>query len=168
MVADASDPKRREQRYHDLLDFVVELSKMAKAAGLDRFQVECTPLAREVPYTFEQGKKFLKDLDGRCVVSVKLLVGVGHALYQPLFGPGARMPEWLNGLGDSFGAFHLQNTDFRGLFDVARFAGEVPESGLENVPAFIEITTVRLKVEENQLVNVFGEIGIRIEGLKGA
>jgi len=30
------------------------------------------------------------------------------------------------------------------------------------------ITTVRLKVEENQLVDVFGEIGIRIEGLKGA
>jgi hypothetical protein len=29
-------------------------------------------------------------------------------------------------------------------------------------------TTVRLKVEENQLVDVFGEVGIRIEGLKGA
>jgi hypothetical protein len=31
-----------------------------------------------------------------------------------------------------------------------------------------EITTVRLKVEENQLVDVFGEIGTLIEGLKGA
>ena len=30
------------------------------------------------------------------------------------------------------------------------------------------ITTVRLKVEENQLVDVFGEIATRIEGLKGA
>jgi hypothetical protein len=30
------------------------------------------------------------------------------------------------------------------------------------------ITTVRLKVEENQLVDVFGEIGTRIEGLMGA
>ena len=29
-------------------------------------------------------------------------------------------------------------------------------------------TTVRLKVEENQLVEVFGEIGTRVEGLKGA
>jgi hypothetical protein len=29
-------------------------------------------------------------------------------------------------------------------------------------------TTVRLKVEENQLVDVFGEIGTRVEGLKGA
>jgi hypothetical protein len=32
----------------------------------------------------------------------------------------------------------------------------------------ISITTVRLKVEENQLVDVFSEIGTRIEGLKGA
>jgi len=28
--------------------------------------------------------------------------------------------------------------------------------------------TVRLKVEENQLVDIFGEIGTRLEGLKGA
>ncbi len=31
-----------------------------------------------------------------------------------------------------------------------------------------ESTSVRLKVEENQLVDVFGEIGTRFEGLKGA
>ena len=31
-----------------------------------------------------------------------------------------------------------------------------------------QITTVRLKVEENQLVDVFGEIGTRFEGLKSA
>ena len=30
------------------------------------------------------------------------------------------------------------------------------------------LTTVRLNVEENQLVDVFGEIGTRIAGLKGA
>jgi hypothetical protein len=29
-------------------------------------------------------------------------------------------------------------------------------------------TTVRLKVEENQLVDVFGEIGFHVDGLKGA
>ena len=32
----------------------------------------------------------------------------------------------------------------------------------------IDITAVRLKVEENQLVDVFGEIGFHIDGLKGA
>jgi hypothetical protein len=30
------------------------------------------------------------------------------------------------------------------------------------------VTTVRLKVEENQLVDVFGEIGFHVDGLKGA
>ena len=31
-----------------------------------------------------------------------------------------------------------------------------------------DTTAVRLKVEENQLVDVFGEIGFHIDGLKGA
>ena len=149
-VADAADPERREQRYRDLLDSVAELSRAARAAGLERLQVECTPLAREFPYTVAQARTFMKDLEGRCEVQVKLVVDVGHALYQPLYGPGAKMPEWLNGLGDSIGAFHLQNTDFqsdshwgwpdhRGLFDVAGFAREVRAAGLESLPAFIEI-----------------------------
>jgi hypothetical protein len=29
-------------------------------------------------------------------------------------------------------------------------------------------TAVRLKVEQNQLVDVFGAIGVRVDGLKGA
>jgi D-erythrulose 1-phosphate 3-epimerase len=149
-TSDYSDPERRERRYLDLLDAVAELSEAAKAAGLERLQVECTPLAREIPYTVEQSKKFLNDLEGRCAVSIKLLVDIGHALYQPLYGPGARMPAWLHGIGHSIGAFHLQNTDFqsdshwgwpdrRGLFDVAQFAHEVKTAGLQDLPAFIEI-----------------------------
>jgi sugar phosphate isomerase/epimerase len=149
-VADASDPERREQRYRDLLDSVAELSTAAKTSGLERLQVECTPLAREIPYTVEQSRRFLKDLEGRCAIPVTLLVDVGHALYQPLYGPEARMPEWLHGLGRSIGAFHLQNTDFqsdshwgwpdrRGSFDVANFAREVKQAGLQDVPAFLEI-----------------------------
>ena len=31
-----------------------------------------------------------------------------------------------------------------------------------------DLTAVRLKVEENQLVDVFGRIGVRVDGLKGA
>lgn len=149
-VKDASDPESRERRYRSLLDAVAQLSKAARVAGLERLQVECTPLAREVPWTVDQARTFMNDLEGRCEVPVKLLIDIGHALYQPLYGPGARMPEWLNGLGDSIGAFHLQNTDFqsdshwgwpdrRGLFDVAGFASEVRATGLAHLPAFIEI-----------------------------
>jgi D-erythrulose 1-phosphate 3-epimerase len=149
-VTDASDPKRLEQRYNDLLDSVATLSTAAKSAGLERLEVECTPLTRELLHTVDKARKFLQDLEGSCAVSVKLLVDIGHALYQPLYGPETRMTEWLNGLGDSIGAFHLQNTDFqsdshwgwpdeRGLFDLAAFAKEVRIAQLENVPAFLEI-----------------------------
>ena len=34
--------------------------------------------------------------------------------------------------------------------------------------SFLELTAVRLKVEENQLVGIFGEIGVLVDGLKGA
>jgi DNA-binding beta-propeller fold protein YncE len=36
-----------------------------------------------------------------------------------------------------------------------------------NAPSGIDVTTVRLNVEENQLVNAFGEFGICLGGLKG-
>lgn len=162
---DAADPQRRAQRYRDLLDAVEELTVAAKAAGLERLQVECTPLAREIPYTVEQSQTFLSDLEGRCAVPVKLLVDVGHALYQPLYGANTRMPEWLHGLEHSIGAFHLQNTDFqsdshwgwpdrRGLFDVANFADEVKAAGLDDVPAFLEIIYPFELADEAVLTNI--------------
>jgi len=168
-VADASDPKRREERYRGLLDAVAELSEAARAAGLERLQVECTPLAREIPYTVEQSRKFLADIEGRCAVSVKLLVDIGHALYQPLYGPQANMPAWLNGLGRGIGAFHLQNTDFqsdshwgwpdrRGLFDVAAFARQVRAAELDDVPAFLEIIYPFELADEAVLANITSSV----------
>jgi len=169
-VADSGNPTRREELYRDLLDSVAELSRVAAAAGLKRFLVECTPLAREIPYTVAQARKFISDLTGRCQIPVLLLVDVGHALYQPLYGPKANMKEWLTGLGHSIGAFHLQNTDFqsdshwgwpdsRGLFDVAAFSREVQDAGLGDVPAHLELIypfeldddTVRKSIESSVL-----------------
>jgi sugar phosphate isomerase/epimerase len=149
-VAGAADPKRREEQYRDLLHSVATLTEVAKESGLERIQVECTPLVREVPHTVAQARKFLKDLEARCAVPVTFLIDIGHALYQPLYGPDANIRGWLNGLGRSIGAFHLQNTDFqsdshwgwpddRGLFDVANFGREVRVAGLEDVPVFLEI-----------------------------
>jgi sugar phosphate isomerase/epimerase len=149
-AAAAADPERREQLYRGLLDSIEELSQCAAAAGLKRLLVECTPLAREIPHTVEQANRFMSDLKGRCHVPVQLLVDVGHALYQPLYGPDARMTDWLSGVGPHIGAFHLQNTDFqsdshwgwpdsRGLFDVGAFAKEVRHANLEGVPAHLEI-----------------------------
>jgi sugar phosphate isomerase/epimerase len=168
-ATDAADPQRRSQRYRDLIEAVQELTVAARQAGLERLQVECTPLAREIPYTVEQSRQFLSDLDGRCAVPVTLLVDIGHALYQPLYGPNARMPEWLHGLGRSIGAFHLQNTDFqsdshwgwpdkRGLFDVANFAREVTAAGLDDVPAFLEIIYPFELADEAVLGNITSSV----------
>jgi D-erythrulose 1-phosphate 3-epimerase len=168
-VTDASDPKRRDERYRGLLDAVEELTQVAAAAGLERLQVECTPLAREIPSTVEQRKKFIEDVEGRAKIPVKLLVDIGHALYQPLYGQEANMPDWLNGLRRSIGAFHLQNTDFqsdshwgwpdrRGLFDVARFADEVRKAGLESIPAFLEIIYPFELADETVLANITSSV----------
>jgi sugar phosphate isomerase/epimerase len=168
-VADASQDEKREQRYQNLLDSLEELSHVAAAAGLKRFLVECTPLAREIPYTVEQANRLTNDLEKRrCGVAMQLLIDVGHALYQPLYGPQANMKHWLQGLGRRIGAFHIQNTDFqsdshwgwpdtRGLFDVRRFGQEVREAGLADVPAHLELIypfelddeTVRKSVESS-------------------
>jgi D-erythrulose 1-phosphate 3-epimerase len=168
-VTDASDPKRRDERYRGLLDAMEELSQAAARAGLECLQVECTPLAREIPYTVEQSRTFLEDLEGRSQIPVKLLIDVGHALYQPLYGEKANMPEWLNGLGRSIGAFHLQNTDFqsdshwgwpdkRGLFDVAAFANDVRQAGLADVPAFLEIIYPFELADEAVLANITSSV----------
>ncbi len=44
----------------------------------------------------------------------------------------------------------------------------VPRIKLKNSTVSSKVTTVRLNVEENQLVNAFGEFGICLGGLKGA
>jgi hypothetical protein len=136
--------------------------------SLSRLQVECTPLAREVPYTVEQAKKFIKDLERRREIPVTLLVDIGHALYQPLYGPKANMPEWLNGLGRSIGAFHLQTRtsrrdshwgwpDKRGLFDVAGFAREVRDAR-EDIPAFLEIIYPFELADETVLASITSSV----------
>ena len=68
---------------------------------------------------------------------------------------------------------HLAFRRFRRKLQMKRYAGNAGgpvlwrhhQWTIFNYPC---ITTVRLKVDENQLVDVFGEIGTRIEGLKGA
>ena len=79
------------------------------------------------------------------------------------------MAEWLNGLGRSIGAFHLQNTDFqsdshwgwpdkRGLFDAAGFARDVRAAGLDEVPAFLEIIYPFELADEAVLANITSSV----------
>ena len=141
------------------------ISEYAGAAGLDHVEVEITPLAREVPSTVDQSLKLLSDLDGRCRVPVRLLVDVGHALYQPLYGPQVTLDGWLAGLGTSIGAFHLQNTDFqsdshwgwpdrRGRFDVAAFGRQVAAAAIGDVPCYLEVIYPFEEADEDVLASI--------------
>jgi hypothetical protein len=53
---------------------------------------------------------------------------------------------------------------YRSVSDTWSLANPVRKVEFE----LLQITAVRLKVEENQLVGVFGEIGVRVDGLKSA
>ncbi len=59
-------------------------------------------------------------------------------------------------------------TQIRGKrYGLLEFHGPVDQGGVKCKPSLPTSTAVRLKVEENQLVDVFSEIGIHIDALKG-
>lgn len=143
-------PTQRERLYPQLLDNVRSICEWAAAAGLRELLIEPTPLKREIPHHVAEAQQLLADLNGDTAVPVRYVIDVGHALYQPLYGPGAALSPWLNALGDRIGVFHLQNTDFqsdshwgwpdpRGQFDVPAFAGALRAAGLSATPIFLEV-----------------------------
>lgn len=149
-VPEAAQGGARERRYAELLETMAQLGERARASGLGSLLVEPTPLPREIPGTIEESVRLAADLETRCAVPVRYVLDVGHALFQPLYGPGAALADWLRPLTAHIGVLHLQNTDFqsdshwgwpdaRGLLDVAGFAADVRAAGLESVPAFLEL-----------------------------
>lgn len=149
-VADFGDPAAREERYRDLLDAVDLISRDATNAGLSDVLIEPTPIAREFPATIDQCQRLLADLADRGTGGVGLTLDTGHAVYQPLHGPGAGVPDWVEELGSHIRLVHLDNTDglgdphwgwpdSRGTFDVAGFADTVRTAGLGDVPVMLEV-----------------------------
>ncbi|HEY3764457.1 MAG TPA: TIM barrel protein [Gaiellales bacterium] len=146
----AAVPGERERIYDEVLGTIERLSRRAADAGLSAILVEPTPQAREIPATVEESVRLARDLTGRCPAPMRYVLDIGHALYQPLYGPGARLPEWLSAVGPHIGILHIQNTDFqsdshwgwpdaRASYDLAGFAGEVHAAGLDDVPVFLEV-----------------------------
>jgi sugar phosphate isomerase/epimerase len=149
-ITDAVNINRKKTLYNILLDEIAELTHIAKNSGIKKFYIECTPLAREIPYSIEQAKRLINDLTNRCEVPIEFLIDVGHALYQPLYGEKADLNEWLRDLNPYIGALHLQNTDYQsdshwgwpnnqGLFDVELFVKQLQIANLQDVPCFLEV-----------------------------
>lgn len=140
---------RVEASYRNLLNGLVELTNHAKEQGLKRIYIEPTPLAREVPWTVEGAKQLTQDLAGRATVPIAYTIDLGHALYKPLYGEGASLEPWFQGLGDQIGLIHLQQTDGlsdshwgftrEGIVDPHEVARQAAAAGLADVPMLLEV-----------------------------
>jgi sugar phosphate isomerase/epimerase len=148
-VTSAAADGEREARYAELLDILERLSRRAADAGLEALLVEPTPLRREIPGTIEESRRLAADLRGRTAAPVQYVLDVGHAMYQPLYGPDAPLRPWLEAVRDDIAVLHLQNTDFqsdshwgwpadRGRFDVEAFRRDVDAAGID-APVILEI-----------------------------
>ena len=140
----------RERIHAEVVATVERLAERCAAAGLTALLVEPTPQAREIPSSLAESVRLADDLNAGSRVPVQYVLDIGHALYEPLYGPGVRLSEWLEALGAHIGILHIQNTDFqsdshwgwpdaRANYDVAGFAEEVRAAGLDSVPVFLEV-----------------------------
>ncbi len=140
----------RERIHAEVVATVERLAERCATAGLSALLVEPTPQGREIPGSLAESVRLADDLNAGSRVPVQYVLDIGHALYEPLYGPGVRLGEWLEALGAHIGILHIQNTDFqsdshwgwpdaRANYDVARFAEEVHAAGLDSVPVFLEV-----------------------------
>lgn len=149
-LADAADDQRRARLHEELSESMVEIVNAAERAGVREFLIEPTPLVREIPHLPGEAMEFCDALADRVSIPVRYVIDVGHALFQPLYGPDAGLAPWLETLGNRVGMLHLQNTDFqsdshwgwpdsRGQLDVGRIAGAMDAGRLAHVPVFLEV-----------------------------
>lgn len=148
-VISSADPGERERRFEELLDVLARLQASAARAGLEALLVEPTPLDREIPNSVEEAQRLSTALAGG-PVPIRYVLDNGHAILEPFYGPRAGMRSWLEGLGNTIGVLHLQNTDrqsdshwgwpdTRADLDLAAWVQEVTRAGLADVPVFIEV-----------------------------
>lgn len=149
-VAQASDPAAVAERHDGVAEAVAMLARYAAAGGVNEFLIEPTPIAREYPSSVGHCQQLFADLDRHGATGVGLLLDIGHALYQPLYGPDAAMADWTAPLAHRIRAIHLDNTDGlgdphwgwphpQGRVDVASVATDLRAAGLEDVPVFLEV-----------------------------
>jgi sugar phosphate isomerase/epimerase len=149
-VREAADPLARAQRYRDLLDSLEAITTHAAAAGLGEFLIEPTHLAREIPSTIGQCQHLLDGLRDRCPIPPGITLDIGHAVFEPRYGPRASAESWITGLGAGIRMLHVDNTDRhsdphwgwpheRGRVDLAPIAASIRAAGLDSIPAILEI-----------------------------
>lgn len=149
---DARDPRRREQRYQEMLDYVRDLADYGKEIGLEEIQIEPTPVFGEIPYDIEGSLRLMEDLKDTAV-PVKLLIDWGHALCRPLLKEEADIELWFRRCAPYIGAIHLQQMDgeWDRHWDFTHEGGIItPElilqathnAGLDDIYQYLEVVTI--------------------------
>lgn len=146
-VGDQRNPQARQERLLGLQQDLRELLEYARSLGVQEFLIEPTPLPRETPLTPEEAQQLLGELEAP--IPVTLCIDIGHALYRPIYGQGARLEPWL-ALGQSIGLLHLQQTDGlsdshwgfharQGIVDLVQVKQALEESGQGRLPVILEV-----------------------------
>jgi D-erythrulose 1-phosphate 3-epimerase len=149
-VRDAADARARASRYLDLLDSIEAITGYAAAAGLREFLIEPTHLAREIPSTITQCHQLLDGLHGRCLIPPGFTLDIGHAVFEPRYGPDASAESWITALGANIRMLHVDNSDRHsnrhwgwphehGRVDLAPIGASVRAARLDSIPAILEI-----------------------------
>ncbi|MCO5734249.1 TIM barrel protein [Rhizobium sp. SSA_523] len=155
---DGTEAEALDQRdYEGLIERMLRLGRKARAAGLRELYVEPTPMRREWPWTIQQSRQMMDDLQASDT-PWRLCVDWGHGTVLPLYGmpegplsgPGADpMEPWFAQLHDVIAAVHIQQTDFQsdchwdftvpGRVDPGQARSLLARTGLAQSPVLLEV-----------------------------
>jgi sugar phosphate isomerase/epimerase len=111
-VKDSTDPQRRQALISEMVDRVIELSRIGQESGLGALLWEPMPVSREPPSTIAEAQTLLARLEKRSLIPIRLCIDVGHACNRNATDPRDQDPyEWLSKLGAASLCIHLQQTD---------------------------------------------------------
>lgn len=149
---DARDPRRREQRYQEMLDYVRKLAAYGKEKGLAEIHIEPTPVFGEIPYDIAGSLRLMEDLKDTAI-PVKLLIDWGHALCRPLLKEAADIDLWFQKCAPHIGAIHLQQMDGEwdrhwdfthegGIITPELILRATHDAGLDDIYQYLEVVTI--------------------------
>mgnify|MGYP000459833324 FL=1 len=153
-VNDYENEERRNFLIKALLEEVSELTKYAKAYGLESILWEPMPISREPPASIDEAKRILEEANRNSAIPVKLCIDVGHACNPKATSKKDLDPyEWLKALAKDTPCLHIQQTDGKadrhwpfteqynkvGIIKPDKVLKALEEGGAKKVYLFLEI-----------------------------
>lgn len=112
-VETLADPARREAAWRRIVGEFRDLARIGREKGLRCLYNEQMYIPSEVPWTLEQGERFLREVnEGAAGCPVRLTIDVGHqaGMHYGLCGPDLDYREWLRRFAAQTQIIHLQQT----------------------------------------------------------